>query len=100
MIVLDLKAIVESGFDLGPATADELSPTGEPYVEIANPAPTPSEDAACVGMLSTFFSYAKGRSGKLYWRQEPVLELRDGNYRVLMRCLISDQPEIQQGETV
>lgn len=52
-------------------------------------------DAAVLGWLDGVKLYAKDKTGMLYWRSPPVLEMWDGKWHVYSRLVISDKPPIQ-----
>lgn len=118
----DLRAYCESRFPVGKPTDHARSVTGEPYAVIgyekaddlgisgvvregyerADYCLTPEE--ALWSVYASFCAYAEDKRGTLYWRVPPRIEKRQepaagrgvkqGRYRVYMRCLISDKPVV------
>lgn len=105
---------IEAKFKVGASTNWHRSVTGEPYVVISSQHPdngmptipgtvdeakrreraTDAETAYWAAM-SSFQSYAEGRTGVLYWRVKPQLEWNEGmpnSCSFYMRLLISDKP--------
>lgn len=114
--VAELEAYIEGRFAVGVPTEGRLAVTGEPYVVIGHESSDAyplipgvvregmacddfgfGEEEAVGAALSAFDAYAEGKTGTLYWRRPPVLDALPGRglplqYRVYMRCLISDKP--------
>jgi hypothetical protein len=94
-----LRHAIETRFPaIGQPTRNELSVTGQPYVELITDVDSRAEaDAAG---LRLFEAYAARRMGTLYWRTPPMLERgrngRKHTYRVRMALLISDNPIVQR----
>lgn len=96
-LLVDLKAYIEGCFPPGESTAAALAVTGEPYVTFANTGPT-AEDAINFAR-DAFDAYAEGKTGKVYWRVGPELEMKFqnpaakvGSWWFYMRLLISNKP--------
>jgi hypothetical protein len=107
----ELTEAIEAGIVVGASTSRGVSVTGEPYVEMGTVEPggrhwktflTAEEALACA--LANFKEYEAGwrkthpRSGHepvLYWRIRPELGKFDGLWKVYMRCLLSNLPELK-----
>lgn len=105
-----LKAECERPVKVGQSTCDVLAVTGEPYVIIGTAADGAlrtggvlqegqarqlyaDETEAFDAALAAFHDYAAGKSGTLYWREDPRLEWDDGRSgcAFYLRCVISEK---------
>jgi hypothetical protein len=113
MNVDELKSYIADKYPIGPSTNCSCAVTGDKYVVIGSQYPgiptVPGtidecasgesafdEETACYAALNSFQLYAEGRAGKVYYRHRPELEYddRERRYKVYMRLVISNKPEI------
>lgn len=106
---------IETRFPVGHGTNCSRAVTGEPYVVIGSqhPAEGPpaipgtidegkwiraenDEAAAVAQAIRCFDIYAANKSGKIYYRHPPTVEYNEDKTRcrVYLRCLVSDEQEL------
>lgn len=110
-LILDIEYDWTSARRLvGPSFANDLSVTGQPYVELVGDTPRLDEGMAFLTGKALFNRYAKDAvtggnwqepgSEALYWHSTPTIErARQGRYwgyRVTIRLLISDNPVVSR----